>query len=111
MVRMAGQSVMVAGVGGVMTLPAYRGRGYARATVEKAVAFAASQFAAPFALMLCPAGSRLAYNHLTWQVVDVAIVCEQSGGLVPLGGEMPVVLPFRTQSWPPGLIDLCGCPW
>lgn len=110
-IRVGGERVVVAGIGGVMTLPAYRERGYARAAVEKAVAFATDRLVAPFALILCPAATALSYDVEGWQVEDAAILCEQSGDPELLGGEVAVVRSLGGRAWPSGPIDLCGFPW
>src|SRR5579862_4506305 len=48
--------VPVGGVGGVMTLSGWRGRGYARAALASATAFVGTQLWAPFAMVICPEG-------------------------------------------------------
>ncbi len=111
MVRVGDQPVMVAGVGDVMTQPAYRRRGYASAAVAKATSFAATMLAVPFALRLCPAGTRPPSNPLAWQIVDDGIFCEQAGQMVPLAGETLMVLALGAQDWPTGWVDLGGEPW
>jgi heat shock gene repressor HrcA len=105
------QRVFVGGIGGVMTLPAWRGRGFARAALRKAVAFLDHWLGVPFALVICPAEAAAFLRRLGWQLVDAPIVCDQAGRQVALSGEVALVLAGQAGAWPPGPIDLCGPPW
>jgi GNAT superfamily N-acetyltransferase len=107
-----GQRVAVGGIGSVMTLPAWRGRGYARAALTKAQAFIAMWLWAPFALVICPRAEAAFYRRVGWQIVDVPITCAQPGGPVTLSNEVVAFLPCQGDTrWPSGPIDLCGAPW
>jgi GNAT superfamily N-acetyltransferase len=110
-VRVGEQRVLVGGIGGIMTLPAWRGRGFARAALRKAVAFLDHWLGVPFALVICPAEAAAFLRRLGWQLVDAPIVCDQAGRQVALSGEVALVLPGQAGAWPPGPIDLCGPPW
>lgn len=109
----AGQlRVPVAGIGGVMTLPDWRRRGYARAMLAKATAFAALQLWAPFAVVICPKEDSGFYQHLGWRVADAPIWCEQPNGQVRLQDEIALYLACQGDAeWPSGSIDLGGTPW
>ena len=104
--------VPVGGIAGVMTLPDWRQRGYARAALAKATAFVGIQLWAPFAVVLCPKEDTAFYEHLGWRAADAAIWCEQPRGRVRLEGEVAVFLPCQGHAeWPGGPIDLGGAPW
>jgi GNAT superfamily N-acetyltransferase len=104
--------VPVGGIGGVMTLNEWRGRGYARAALAKATAFAAMQLWAPFAVVICPVEDTAFYEHLGWDVAEGPIVCEQPNGRVSLEREVAVSLACQGDAeWPSGSIDLGGNPW
>lgn len=104
--------VPVAGIAGVMTLPDWRRRGYARAMLANATAFAALQLWAPFALVICPKEESAFYQHLGWQIAEAPIFCEQPGGQVWLEREVAVYLACQGDvEWPSGSIDLGGTPW
>ncbi len=104
--------VPVAGIAGVMTLPDWRRRGYARALLANATAFAALQLWAPFALVICPKEESAFYQHLGWQIAEAPIFCEQPGGQVWLEREVAVYLACQGDvEWPSGSIDLGGTPW
>ncbi len=111
-VEVGGQRVAVGGVCGVMTVPDWQGRGYARAVLKKAEAFVAVWLWAPFVLAICPRENASFYRSLGWQVAEAPITCEQPGGRVSLTDEVAVVLPCQGPAlWPSGPIDLCGVPW
>ena len=104
--------IPVAGIGGVMTLPDWRRRGYARAMLANATAFAGLQLWAPFAVVICPEEDAGFYEHLGWQVAEAPIWCEQPGGQVRLEDELALYLACQGDAeWPSGSIDLGGTPW
>jgi GNAT superfamily N-acetyltransferase len=104
--------VPVAGIGGVMTLPDWRQRGYARAMLDTATAFAGLQLWAPFALVICPVEAAAFYQHLGWRVAEAPIWCEQPGGPVRLPRELALYLACQGDAdWPSGPIHLGGAPW
>jgi GNAT superfamily N-acetyltransferase len=104
--------VPVGGIGGVMTLNDWRGRGYARAVVAKATAFVGTQLWAPFALVICPVEDTAFYEHLGWVVAKAPIECEQPNGRVILKREVALSLACQGDAeWPGGPIDLGGTPW
>jgi GNAT superfamily N-acetyltransferase len=104
--------VPVGAISGVMTLPDWRGRGYARDALAQATAFVASQLWAPFALVICPRDYAGFYQKLGWHVADAPIQCAQNGALVTLANEVAVSLACQGDArWPDGPIDLCGAPW
>jgi len=105
--------VPVGAITSVMTLTEWRGRGYARAVMGKAVAFVAMCLWAPYALVICPRADTGFYEQLGWRVAQkAAIWCDQPGGRVELTGEVAVYLSCQGDAaWPSGTIDLCGAPW
>jgi GNAT superfamily N-acetyltransferase len=106
--------VPVGALTGVMTLADWRGRGYARAVLTKAVAFVAVWLWAPFALTICLPQDAAFYKKIGWHAVnkDVPIWCDQPGGRVALAEEVAMYLSCQGEAtWPKGEIDLCGAPW
>ena len=111
-IQVGAMRMAVGGIGGVMTLSEWRGRGYARAALAGATAFVGRQLWAPFALIICPKGDVGFYEHLGWSVAEGAVQCEQPGGRVTLPREVAVFLPCQGDAtWPSGPIDLLGFPW
>lgn len=105
-----GQPVKLGGVGGVVTRPAWRGRGLSSAALERAASFMRDELGVEFGLLICDEKLVPFYRRLGWQVVAGPLIFAQPGGAVSLSGAV-MVLPCRGQTWPPGLIDLCGPPW
>jgi GNAT superfamily N-acetyltransferase len=106
----AGQRVRLAGVTNVMTLPSWRGRGYATAAVQRAHAFACERLGAAFSLLFCDEVKVNLYRRAGWEVVEGPVVVEQRGARM----EWPpvyMVRPCGAAPWPGGPIDLCGPPW
>ena len=78
-IRVDETRMAVGGFTQVMTRQNWQGRGYARASLESASEFVRVWLAAPFALVICPAGDAAFYQRLGWQVHDAPITAEQSG--------------------------------
>ena len=58
-----GKPVMVGGIGGVMTLTEWRGRGYASAAMKAAADFIRDEIKAPFGMLICNNGSAIVANE------------------------------------------------
>ena len=96
----------------MMTLEDWRGRGYARASLESASDFIRMMLAAPFALVICPPVATPFYEHLGWQVQHAPIAAEQSGRSTTMHDQVAVTFDCEPGAvWPTGPIDLLGAPW
>jgi aminoglycoside 2'-N-acetyltransferase I len=105
------QRLAVGAIGSVTTLPDFRGRGFARAALNKGAAFVGVWLWAPFAVVICPRDDTRFYRQLGWQVADGPITRDQPGERVTLVHGVAVVLPSQGDAlWPSGPIDLCGDP-
>jgi aminoglycoside 2'-N-acetyltransferase I len=117
----AGNELRLGGIGGVVTLKAWRRGGIASAAMQKAAEFLRDELAVPFGLLVCDPALAPFYQKLGWQVVAGPLIFDQpvslqagldqviSGGStrkVTLEGAI-LILPCREQNWPAGLIDLC----
>jgi GNAT superfamily N-acetyltransferase len=111
-IRVGNTRLPVAGLSAVTTLAEARGRGYARAVVASATAFAGVWLWAPFALVLCAADACSFYERLGWRNLNEPIWCERSGRQQQLFDRAAMVLPCQGEAeCPTGRIDLCGAPW
>ena len=111
-IRVDETRIAVGGFTQVMTLQNWRGRGYARASLEGASDFVRMMLAAPFALVICPAGDAAFYQRLGWQVHDAPITAEQSGRSTIMHDQVAATLACQPGVvWPAGPIDLGGAPW
>jgi GNAT superfamily N-acetyltransferase len=108
-----GQPVIFGGVGDVMTLPTYRGRGYAEQAMRAAQDFMRHPLEADFGLLVCGEALVDWYGKLGWQVMPDKLWFDQPWGkasMPPIPG-VTMILPVRRGDFPPGEIDLCGLPW
>ena len=105
-----GESVMLAGIGNLMTPPACRGRGLAAGAMREAAGFMRDTLRVEFGLLLCSADLAPWYCELDWRHVNAPLTFDQPSGRVGWDEEV-MVLPCTDRSWPEGPIDLCGLPW
>ena len=105
-----GHEVRLAGIGGVGTLPAWRGRGVAALALRTADVFLRDDLRADFGLLVCSESMTRYYERLGWRVVPGPLVFEQPNGQTTYDGKTMVLPGVRTE-WPAGVIDLRGLPW
>jgi GNAT superfamily N-acetyltransferase len=108
-VSVDGEGVSVAGLGGVVTVPETRGKGFARQVVQQAMSFAESEWTVDAGLLFCRPQMVSYYEGLGWKIVEPPAMIEQPSGKV--SSPLPVmVLPF-VNPWPAGLVELQSLPW
>lgn len=111
-IMVGGQPVRVGGVGGVMTLPDQRGRGYASVAMKRAVEFLGDEWQVPYSLLICLPVLNPFYAALGWEPVDAPAYYDRSGHKQPfVYYTSMMVYRHNGNPWPPGEIDLCGPPW
>jgi aminoglycoside 2'-N-acetyltransferase I len=98
------------GIGGVMTLPEWRGRGLAQAGMRKAQEFICEEMDADFGLLMCDPKMVTFYARLGWFEVDAPLVYDHPCGKRTFD-DVVMVLSCTGRAWPDGMIDLCGYPW
>ena len=103
--------VRIGGIGGVMTHPALRGRGFAGLGMRRAVEFFHAQEDVDFGLLVCADGMRSYYQRLGWQEFAGVTHVLQHGQ--PSVFTYNHVMTIDVQSPGPvaGTIDLLGPPW
>jgi aminoglycoside 2'-N-acetyltransferase I len=105
-----GSAVRIGGIGGVMTHPAYRIRGFASAALRRADEAFRTR-GVDFSLLFCEPKNVAFYGGLGWRVFSGVVIVAQPGGRGPFTVTTAMV---RTASKPApsdGTIDLCGLPW
>ena len=109
-VAVDGNPVPVAGIGGVLTRPECRGRGYARIAMKAAEAFALSQMGVDFMLLFCRPALQSWYEGLGWMKVSSAVWIEQQQRTIvqPL---VSMVRCLGPKQWPLGEVRLGCLPW
>ncbi|MBC8170569.1 MAG: GNAT family N-acetyltransferase [Anaerolineae bacterium] len=112
-IRVGGVEIQVGGIGGVLTLPAYRGQGYAERAMRRAVLFIRDELHLPFGILFCFPALADYYERLGWQRVTAdPVYRDRSGAMRTFTDDMGTMF-FETGSagFPPGLVDLNGHPW
>jgi GNAT superfamily N-acetyltransferase len=106
-----GREADIAGIGGVMTLPTARRRGFGTAAMTAAHEIIAREGVSSFGLLFCEADNFHFYEGLGWSQFGGMVIAEQPGhtGLYTI---MPtLVRQFRDVAPIAGVVDLCGLPW
>jgi len=102
---------MIGGIGGVKTHPDARGRGYAAAALQAAMAFFTDDLGVAFVLLVCLPPTIPYYERLGWRRFHGILLVAQPGGTIPFTTNLPMVLPARAAAPLDGTINLCGYPW
>lgn len=109
-IGVGGRDVRVAGLGGIATLPEFRGRGIAAQLIEAAIETAVIDDNPTFGFLQCPPDLISYYTSIGWEQV-VADVFERNGGERTLVNYPVMLLPLGNEPWPSGEIDLRGTRW
>lgn len=109
-VCVGGQPIQIAGIGGVATHPHFQRQGFAGLLLQHSESFIREQLRVPFALLVCSPEREAYYQKYGWKTIPDPMVFNTPGGK-QTWTELTMVLSLSRQSWPPGLVDLCGSPW
>jgi aminoglycoside 2'-N-acetyltransferase I len=102
--------VLVAGLGGVVTVPEAQRKGFARQLVQHAMRFAESDWKVEAGLLFCRRQMVAYYKALGWEMVESPVTIEQPRGKIPSPLHV-MVLPFGKMGWPVGTVELQSLPW
>ena len=102
-----GQPAKMCGIGGVMTSPGARRKGFAGAAMTRA---AEAMAGADFGLLFCEAHNVALYAALGWKDFPGRVDCDQPYGRMSFDIMPRMVLPLAMHP-ADGVIDLCGLPW
>ena len=104
------RSLLVAGLGGVVTIPEAQHRGYARRLVKHASEFFEREWKVEAGLLFCLERMVPYYASLGWQLLEETVMIEQPSGHIR--APLPVmVLPCGGRTWPAGEVRLQSLPW
>ena len=111
-----GRKVPIGGIGGVMTHPDARRRGYASIALDAAIQTLKQERSAAFALLFCEPHNAPFYVGRGWAAFDGEIEAEQPhlgqpDGRIRFTAIDPYVCDLRGRPPKDGVIDLCGLPW
>jgi GNAT superfamily N-acetyltransferase len=105
------RAVRVGGIGGVKTHPASRGRGFATAAIQRALAFFHEPGDVDLGLLACEPGLVPFYERLGWRRFPGELLVTQRRATVPFTFNPVLTTPVRLQGPLTGAIDLLGPPW
>jgi aminoglycoside 2'-N-acetyltransferase I len=108
--RHDGEGVQIGGIGGVMTHPEHRRRGFARAALRRARRLFGEQ-GIDFALLFCEPKNIGFYGALGWSIFPGQVIVDQPAGRGPFALMTAMVLGLARPAPAAGVIDLCGLPW
>lgn len=102
--------VLVAGIGGVLTRPDCRGRGFGQMAMQKAEEFAERSLMTDFGLLFCRTELRGWYEQLGWLQIFEPVWIDQPEGTIraPLAVMKKC---FGEKKWPSGEVQLGCFPW
>jgi len=113
-VDVGGTAILAGGIRGVVTHPTQRRRGFARAAMLRATAFAWECLNLLVMVLLSSAMAVRLYRALGWREVAGPVRCQQPSGELVFGDvhpEAPAMMLVRDgATWPVGPLDLGGLP-
>ena len=104
------QPLLVGGIGGVGTDPAWRGRGLASQCMCSAIDFIHSTIEADYGLLICDQHLVSFYSVLGWEVINDPVYFDQPSGKWK-NNALTLVYALTRRPWPKGKVDMNGLPW
>lgn len=109
-IPVAGRHWQVGGIGGVVTAPAQRRRGYGRAVVAEALRILDEEWQQQAVILFCRSQLVRFYHRFGFQLIEAPVSILQPAGAV-LSPVPVMVLEFGDHVWPPGDVVIDGLPW
>ena len=102
--------VLVGGVGGVITMPAFQGQGHASAVLNYLTDYLRNHLQLPFGMLFCRPALVTFYGRFGWHLIADTVYVEQPNGVV--ASPLPVMYAgYSNQPWPTGTVQLNSGPW
>jgi GNAT superfamily N-acetyltransferase len=108
--RVGTLGVPVGGIGGVITRPDVRRRGFAARLLGHTLSHLRTQSASEFAFLFCLPRLLGYYRSLGWEEIREDVYIEQPGGEI-LSPLCSMAISLRDHTWPPGRVHLGSLPW
>ncbi len=102
---------LIGGIGGVMTHPTQRGRGYASAGIQRATDFLRRELGVDFSLLVCRAELMPYYQRLGWSAFAGDTLVRQDGAPAIFTFNEVMVRAAAKAEPQCATLDLCGLPW
>lgn len=100
----------IGGLGGVITRPEARGRGFGRRIVSHSTQFLRDEWGVSFGLLFCLPRLVPFYEFQGWSLVEPGILIDQPGGKIPCP-ILVMIRRFSDERWPMDRVDLDSLPW
>jgi GNAT superfamily N-acetyltransferase len=104
------EPVIVGGVGGVATQPAWQRRGLSTELLRAAAQFMQTELNVPFGLLNCANESQPFYARLGWKTIATELWFTENKKRRLMQTPVMILL-LSNHVWPQGEIALCGLPW
>lgn len=109
-VTVGDEVIWVAGIGGVLTHPDYRGCGLGQIAMCAAEEHARNVMGISFGMLFCRPEMQPWYEAQDWRQAHVPVWVDQPEGVINM--PLPTLVKgFGHQNWPPGIIRLSSYPW
>jgi aminoglycoside 2'-N-acetyltransferase I len=105
-----GRKVRIGGIGGVVTHPEARRRGFASIALTAATQTLKDERATDFAMLFCEPQHADFYEQRGWKRFTGEVLAEQPAGQIRFDVLVPLVF-YMKRAPHEGSIDLCGLPW
>jgi GNAT superfamily N-acetyltransferase len=104
-VQVAGNPMPVAGIGGVVTIPSARGKGYAHILLQHAAGYVCAEMNVEYGMLFCLPALIPFYQSAGWVEVNSPVFVAQPLGRI-VSPVNTMVLPCdRERIWPEGTIE------
>lgn len=108
--RANGKPALIGGIGGVVTVPSARRRGYAGLLLRRATEFLRDEWNVDFALLFCIDRMLAYYERHGWQKVGCQVLIEQPTGRLPCPFHV-MTMPFTSEFTTLEALDLGSESW
>ena len=105
-----GQTIRVAGVGGVVTIGQAHGKGYGSQAMRYAADYFRREMDITFGMLFCFDRLLPFYKQLGWQQITDPVTVGQPQGTIVIPVNT-LVLPCSEQAWPAGAVTTESYPW
>ncbi len=105
------EEIPIGGIGGVMTHPSQRGKGYAGAGIRRMIEFLRQDRQVDMTLLFCAPRLRSFYRRFGFRSFAADSYVRQNGEKTMFPRDEIMVMPARKPVPQCSALDLCGLPW